>query len=270
MELVRDRQGGGLLPPSQREGGYTLPEGLDLASLKGADAAYIAGSAGPVTDFGGAEIITDVSKPEGNQVFSLATQALPVIGGGGALSGILTALGISGGLAGTIGTVASIGMGLYGAWQALGGGEGEGLFGLDILGGDTPDTGGKMTTGLGNYVDGVPLGGPGLAEPPAAWIEKEWTTVQGGTKCQYYLVRMPTGPRRVVMYNFRTKRYKSWPLRKSSAAYIGKKLPSHKMIVRLRRNLGKHSADARTILKITSPASLATSSRSSGRSRHRR
>jgi len=240
---------------------------MDLSELKTADAEYIAGAAGPVTMFGGGEVITDLSRPEGQQVLSLAEQALPGIGGGGAIQGLLGALGISGGLAGTIGTVASIGMGLYGAWQALGGGEGEGLFGLDILGGGTPGTGGNMTTGLGNYVDGVPLGGPGLAEPPAAWIEKEWTTVQGGTKCQYYLVRTPTGPRRVVMYNFRTKRYKSWPIRKSSAAYIGKKLPSHKMIVRLRRNLGKHTADAKTILKITSPGSLATSS---SHRRHRR
>jgi len=176
-----------------------------------------------------------------------------------AIAGIPGLVG-GGGLLGLLGQLGGIAAGAYGLWEAIGGGEGEGLFGLDLLGGDTK--GGTTQMETGSYVDSIPLSGPGLAEPPAAWIEKEWTITAGGTKCQYYLVRMPTGGKRIAMYNFNTKSWKSWRVRKSSnVAYIGKKLPSHRMLTRLRRNLGKHSSDARTILKITSPSSLATSRR---------
>lgn len=168
----------------------------------------------------------------------------------GAVAGLAGAGGIVGGVAGLAGAAYSI-------WQALGGGEGEGLFGNDLLGG-----GDVSGVGTGSWIDGIPLGGPGLAEPPAAWVEKEWQITAGGTKCQYYLVRLPQGGKKIAMYNARTKAWKSWRVRTSSnVAYIGKKLPSHRMLTRLRRNLGKHSADARTILRITSPASLGTSGR---------
>lgn len=45
-------------------------------------------------------------------------------------------------------------------------------------------------------------------------------------------------------------------MRVPSIAHIGKNMPSHKQITRLRRNLKRHTADAKTILQITSPQSL--------------
>lgn len=45
-------------------------------------------------------------------------------------------------------------------------------------------------------------------------------------------------------------------MRTPSIAHIGKNMPSHKMLTRLRRNLKKHADDARTILKIVNPRSL--------------
>jgi hypothetical protein len=213
----------------------------------------IAGAVGPVTMPGSGNQVIAAPLPGTDQLQALEVneQGVPIAGLGG------------GGILGTIGSILGAGATVYGVLEALGLGEGEGLFGLDILGGGSsamPDNE-MITYAGGSYVDSIPLSGPGLAEPPAAWIEKEWTTNQGGTKCQFYLVRMPTGRKRIAMYNFRTNGWKSWAVHKSTAAYIGKKLPSHKMLTRLRRNLKKHSSDARTILKITSPSSLATSRR---------
>ena len=135
---------------------------------------------------------------------------------------------------------------VVGVAQALGFGEGEGLFGLDILGGGN----GR------DSVNGIPLGGPGLAEPAAKTVIKEWHVSYDWGRLQYYLVQMPTGGRRIALYNTRTKKWKSWAWRAPRLAVIGKNMPSHRMITRLRRNLKKHSADAVTILKMTSPARL--------------
>ena len=137
------------------------------------------------------------------------------------------------------------GAAVVGGAQALGFGEGEGLFGLDILGGDE------------QYMNGIPFGGPGLAEPPAEWVEKEWHVRYDWGSLQYYLVRMPSGIKKIALYNTRTKKWKIWTWRAPRLAVIGKNMPSHKMITRLRRNLSKHSADAKTILKMTSPQYVA-------------
>jgi len=45
-------------------------------------------------------------------------------------------------------------------------------------------------------------------------------------------------------------------MRVPSIAHIGKNMPSHRQLTKLRRNLKRHVADARTILKIASPKSL--------------
>lgn len=154
-----------------------------------------------------------------------------------ALTAVAGAVPALAGVAGVAGAV-------YGGLQALGLGEGEGLFGLDVLGGDT------------QYVGGVPLGGPGLAEPPAEYLLKEWHVNYDWGRLQYYLVKMPGQSRKIFMYNTKTKRWKWWVWRTPHLAVIGKNMPSHKMITRLRRNLSRHTADARSILKITSPRSL--------------
>lgn len=160
--------------------------------------------------------------------------AVPSLAG---LAGLLP-----GGIGGTLGTIAGAAGALWGGAQALGFGEGEGLFGLDVLGGDT------------QYRDGVPFGGPGLAEPPAAYVLKEWHVNYDWGRLQYYMVKMPGQSRKIAMYNTRTKKWKIWVFRTPRLAVIGKNMPSHKMITRLRRNLKKHTADARTILSMTSPA----------------
>jgi len=146
---------------------------------------------------------------------------------------VLGAAGISvpAALTGIIGA----GVAGYGALQALGLGEGGGLFGMNILGGDE------------TMVSGVPLGGPGLAEPPARMVVKEWRANQA----QFYLLT----DGRIAVYSRTKRRWKVY--RPQKMAVIGKNMPSHRNLTRLRRNLKRHTDDAKTILKITSPGSLA-------------
>lgn len=105
----------------------------------------------------------------------------------------------------------------------------------------------------------VPLGGPGLAEPGKPYLLKEWHINYPKGRAQYYLVQRfsPSGrtARYVMMYKTWDKTWTWWRMPRPQLAVIGKKLPSHRMLTRLRRNLSKHTADARTILKVTSPAS---------------
>jgi len=130
----------------------------------------------------------------------------------------------------------------YGGYQALGGGEGGGLFGLNVLGGD------EFALG------GLEFGGPGLPEPTAPYTE--WHT---GNKQFYYVPQYsPTTGKflraKVAMYNKDTKKWKVWTLPKPHLAVIGKNAPSHRMLTRLRHNLRRHTADAKTILQVASPA----------------
>jgi len=106
---------------------------------------------------------------------------------------------------------------------------------------------------------GVPFGGPGLAEPGKPYLLREWhirfDSKDGDFECQYYLTMTPSGRRRIFMYNQRTKAWKSWvPAR---LAVIGKNMPSHRMVTRLRHMLSRQSKDCKTILKLVSPNSLA-------------
>ncbi|MBA7672840.1 hypothetical protein ES703_81027 [subsurface metagenome] len=130
----------------------------------------------------------------------------------------------------------------YAGYQALGGGEGGGLFGLNILGGDEFQMG------------GLEFGGPGLPEPTAPY--SEWHV---GNKQFYYVPVYSdrTGKflhAKVAMYNRDTKKWKVWTLPKPMLAVIGKNHPSHRMLTRLRHNLRRHTADAKTILQVASPA----------------
>jgi len=170
---------------------------------------------------------------------SQAIQPPSAVGALGAVPAVAGALGVTL----PAGLLAALGIGgaIYGGLQAMGLGEGEGLFGTDILGGDT------------QYRGGIPFGGPGLAEPPGEWVEKEWHVNYDWGRLQYYLVRMPSGRRKIALYNTRTKRWKVWAWRTPRLAVIGKNMPSHKQITRLRHNLRKHRADADTILRMTSP-----------------
>jgi hypothetical protein len=165
---------------------------------------------------------------------------------GGDIMQLLAGAGITvpGWLTGLIG-IAGAGYGLY---QLLGGGEGEGLFGLDILGGGNGN-GGAQTP--------VPIGGPGLAEPGKPYLLKEWHINYPKGRAQYYLVQRPTlrgkPTKYVMMYKTWDGTWTWWRLPKPNLAVIGKNMPSHRMITRLRRNMSRHTADAKTILKVASP-----------------
>jgi len=114
---------------------------------------------------------------------------------------------------------------------------------------------------------GVPFGGPGLKEPGGKYLLKEWHIRQdskdGDFDLQFYLTQNDRGTKRVFMYNQRTKSWKSWPMPR--LAVIGKNMPRHQMITRLRRNLKRHAADAVTILKLVSPGKLESTRRPGGR-----
>lgn len=167
--------------------------------------------------------------------------------------GALSALGLA--IPEPITTVLGIAGAAYLGAQALGLGEGGGLFGNNLLGGDT------------SMIPGTPiqLGGPGLAEPGpgTGWLLlKEWHVNYDWGRLQYYRIQK-VGSRGknsniwIAVYNTRTKQWKAWRWVQPRLAVIGKNMPRHQMLTRLRRNLSRHSADARTLLKITSPHSLA-------------
>ena len=139
--------------------------------------------------------------------------------------------------------------GLFAGAQALGLGEGEGLFGVDVFGGAPQQA----------APGGVPFVGPGLREPAAEYVVKEWKrridSREGDYNLQFYLVKPPGRAYRIYMYSQRTRGWKSWALPRP--AVIGKNMPSHRMLTRLRRNLKKHAADAKTILQVASPTAYA-------------
>lgn len=114
---------------------------------------------------------------------------------------------------------------------------------------------------------GVPFGGPGLKEPGGKYLLKEWKirmdSKEGDFNLQFYLTINDRGTKRIFMYNQRTKGWKTWPMPR--LAVIGKNMPSHQMITRLRRNLKRHTADAVTILKLTSPGKLESTRRPGGK-----
>jgi len=122
-----------------------------------------------------------------------------------------------------------------------------------------------MQTNGGTY--GVPFTGPGLKEPGGKYLLKEWhirvDSKDGDFDLQFYLTQNDRGTKRIFMYNQRTGAWKSWPMPR--LAVIGKNLPSHQMLTRLRRNLKRHQADAVTILKLVAPNKLESTRRPGGR-----
>ncbi len=78
----------------------------------------------------------------------------------------------------------------YGAAQVLGLGEGGGVGGVNILGGQEGMIPGSM----------VPLGGPGLPEPPGYMIAKQWTA----NGAQFYMLL----DGRIAVYSVKKRRWK--------------------------------------------------------------
>jgi len=108
----------------------------------------------------------------------------------------------------------------------------------------------------------VPLGGPGLPEPGKPYLIKEWHITYPKGRAQFYLVQKPNGRRYIMRYNTWDKTWKWWAWKKPALAVVGKSMPSHKMLTRLRRNLKRHVADAKTILSVASPGTYAKLRRS--------
>jgi len=134
----------------------------------------------------------------------------------------------------------------------------------DVL---TPSEGLIQQRQNGGSEYGVPFGGPGLKEPGGKYLLKEWKirmdSKEGDFNLQFYLTQNDRGTKRIFMYSQRTKAWKSWPMPRLSV--IGKNLPSHQMLTRLRRNLKRHTDDAVTILKLTSPGKLESTHKRGGR-----
>lgn len=218
--------------------GAGIVGGINMGDLSSVDFGNPGNYLGGVLPNLGAGGIGDVSQ------LQTAIGEVPLLlgpgGGGGALA---TLLGIGTGLA-------AVGGGVYGVLQALGLGAGGGLFGNNLLGGDT------------SQVNGITIGGPGQQEPSASSIIKEWVVNYSSGQLHYWLVQVGPRSRKILLYNSRTGKYKAWSWRPPRLAVIGKNMPKHRMIVRLRRNLKKHTADARTLLQLTSPSSLAHHRRS--------
>jgi len=211
---------------------YTNPGGYDTQ--------YTTALAGPADSITPGSVL--FGGPVNQEVRTAGLPALIPVAATG-IAALVKAFPALAGILGKAGTIAGIAGGAYGLLQGLGLGQGEGLFGLDPLGGDT------------QYQGNIPLGGPGLAEPPAQYVIKEWSRDTAAGRVQYYRVQMPNMKKPVTL-GYYTK-YRKWVRFKAPhLAVIGKGLPSHRQLTRLRRNLVRHSADARTILKITSPKSL--------------
>ena len=144
----------------------------------------------------------------------------------------------------------------YAGYQALGGGEGGGLFGLNVLGGDEFQMG------------GVEFGGPGLPGPTDPYTGGQ-VPIKGGRLQYYYMKRYTSAGNyrgmKIAMYNTVTKKWKVWNLPKPSLAVIGKNYPRHQMLTRLRRNLKRHTADAKTLLRIAQPSALESTRKAGGK-----
>ena len=173
------------------------------------------------------------------------------------------------------GVATGAGVGIIGPVAAAGAAAGlspaaAALLGLGAYGAGTLLSGSQAVVPGEQY--GVPFGGPGLKEPGKPYLLKEWhirmDSKEGDFDLQFYLTMNARGTKRIFMYNQRTKAWKTWPMPR--LAVIGKNLPCHRMITRLRRNLKRHTADARTVLKLVSPNSLRPPKRHYYRRRHGR
>jgi len=179
-----------------------------------------------------------VLSPTGGE--NLAYGTLPI----GGLSTLLSGLGIT--IPAGVATALGVGGAIYGGLQALGLGEGGGLFGNNLLGGD----------GYALGSTGLTVGGPGVAEvTKGGTVLKEWSAKYNWGKLTYWLVQKTNSKvRYIIMHDSRTGKLKWWRWRTPHLAVIGKNMPSHKQITRLRRNLSRHKADINTMRKLVDPA----------------
>ncbi len=128
---------------------------------------------------------------------------------------MLPAVGGLGGAVGIAGGVAGIANFLMQNWPAIagvlgigaaGGAAGAGL--TSLLGGLG---GGGVTGGGAVTVDGVPISGPGVPEPPQAMVAKQWVTLaHSNVVGNYYIYFFKLVDGRIMCYNAAKKEWKIW------------------------------------------------------------
>ena len=138
--------------------------------------------------------------PSGVGIGAGAGLLLPGMAGG--IVGGLTGSGIAG--AATAGALSG----------ALGAGLGAG-YGLGLGFGESATPGTGVAIGHEGVVNGIPVGGPGVPEPPKQWIAKEWNvkvdSKQHGTFRMYYFSLIDG---RQMSYHSPTKTWKIWKPKK--------------------------------------------------------
>lgn len=139
-----------------------------------------------------------------------------------------------------------------GAGMAVGGNIGKILAALGIGGTAAGLTADVLSPGMGliqsgqQQVGGVPLGGPGLAEPPAEMVAKEWST---GTAQFYQLI-----DGRIMVFSKKKNRWKIYRPAKHIVVprnpRVGTLLRADKRTDRLMAKIGKRTR--RVTRKVTS------------------
>jgi len=102
----------------------------------------------------------------------------------------------------------------------------------------------------------IPLGGPGLKEPPAgAVVWQKVINVRGPDFATSYNLYRLTWNGKTIMASYSDKNgWHAW--RPAKNAVIGKNMPSHRTMTRLVRFLKRQVKDASTILDIAAPRKL--------------
>lgn len=221
-----------MLTPAERARQRAVLSGVDIPRAVQLAEPTIPGRAGP----GGGYMMADIPTTEPE----VMAAAGPLAAGAVALSRIFPWLARAGAR----------------AWPWLAGAAGGFAIG-EIIGEQ------EAALGPGGIMETtpVPIGGPGLAEPGKPHLIKEWHITYPKGRIQYYLVQRVSPRGRITRYIMAYKTWdgtwKWWVWRTPALAVIGKNMPSHKMLTRLKNNLKRHTTDARTILEVTSPRSLA-------------
>jgi len=131
----------------------------------------------------------------------------------------MPAIGGAGGLVGIAGGVAGIGNFLMQNWPAIAGmlglGAAGGAAGAGITSLISGALGGGGVGGGAVSVGGVPISGPGVPEPPANMVSKQWVTLaHSNTVGNYYIYFFKLIDGRIMCYNPAKKEWKIWKPKK--------------------------------------------------------
>ena len=148
------------------------------------------------------------------------TNLPPIVNGGKQMvytNGVATLAGATTLQAGDELNVLQAGLGLEDLWKAITGGiAGFALGGVGgaILGAAGAVIGGEVMEGIagnGAVVNGVPISGPGVQEPPAAMVAKAWNVaVHSNTYGTFRMYYWKLHDGRIMSYNGTVKEWKIW------------------------------------------------------------